>query len=180
MAVTHTPDTDIISVRNAMIDRLAWDLIGMATDRAEEIIDLANQRAHSLLRSPGAQVAHTSAREATPPRVLSLPLAQPDATPQPPSGAGKGEGRRRTREVTPETRPTTPSAAPDGNRGAVKASVLAHLQAHPGVAMTVNTVAKAVDKAAGSVGAALDSLTKCGDIDRVGDAPKTYAARGQA
>jgi hypothetical protein len=189
MAVTHTPDT-IGPVTNAMIDRLAWDMIEMATDRAHQIMGLANERAQAILRpeptTRSAEGANTSEGAAPPARVLSLPLvpsapALHPAASRPANGTHAATAPKQPRTVTaPQTSAAAAGGAPDGNRGVVKASVLAHLQAQPGVSMTVTTVAKAVGKAAGSVGAALESLAKSGDIARTGDAPKTYAWREQA
>lgn len=191
MAITHTPDTDLSSVRNAMIDRLAWELIGMASDRAQEIIDLANERAYALLRSSDpntrtAQGEHTSdPSPSSPARVLSLPLVPPAPGLHPAperdedTATATAAQPRRSRKADADQQPTPAGTTPEGGRGAVKASVLAHLKTQPGVAMTVNTVAKAVGKAAGSVGAALESLTNTGEVSRVGSAPKTYAWSGQ-
>jgi len=190
MAITRTPDTDPSSARNAMIDRLAWELIGMASDRAQEIIDLANQHAYALLRTPDpntrtTQGEHTSdPSPSSPARVLSLPLIPPapglHPAPERDEDTATAPSQPRRSRKAEADQPTPAGTAPEGGRGAVKASVLAHLKTQPGVAMTVNTVAKAVGKAAGSVGAALESLTNTGEVSRVGSAPKTYAWSGQS
>jgi hypothetical protein len=191
MAVTHTPDTDVITARrNAMIDTLALELIGMATDRAQEIMDLANERAHAFLRpeptTRSADAPSTRESVASPARVLSLPLVPPAPGLHPApvrdeqDGADSAAPRRQPRHRRADQQPVpADGATPGAGRGAVRASVLAHLKAQPGVAVTVNTVAKAVGKAAGSVGAALESLTNTGEVSRVGSAPKTYAWSGQ-
>jgi nitric oxide reductase NorQ protein len=88
-----------------------------------------------------------------------------------------------TPDSTPAPPPATPAAATPGFRwmatgrlgaGELRRQVAAHLAAHPGRTFTPGEIARELDRSAGAVGNALDTLAARGQAERTGTAPRRY------
>jgi hypothetical protein len=72
--------------------------------------------------------------------------------------------------------PSPAGGAPSGRlgQGELRRRVAAHLVAHPRETLTPGEIARALDRSAGAVGNALDTLTEQGHAEQVGSRPRRY------